>query len=382
MKFRSLHKWTLGNTTDGLLFFAQRLDELLFDFSLDSFKPPALNPPFLCVEALSLIDDIEAGVIEATNLNHVLEELIWSVQRDTVSKKLLDVKIESHVLLHEVPLAQKRIRLEVLSKTLNSTRYIEKCNELTKEAIAKCCKKDIDKYARSLVTCLINIGLSKTFLYRQVKEYFFQGDVPKITGANDVDGFLEKIYPTVHAFEVYFIVSGQIRTVHKSINGFGIEIMENVPSALSEFATLHGFSKKEDQVFVHVSDINAFDAHAARAEAERRIETLKDLFTLFFHRNSLYWETKTLISQCCSDRLEVIGRRRSSMEKSFDMNPVYAAKRLNWMLDNFALKFGGSFDKFNRIVDLHGICVSNEVPENQLLNLWISLETLVPSNAT
>lgn len=128
-------------------------------------------------------------------------------------------------------------------------------------------------------------------------------------------------------------------------------------------------------------DIQSFDAYSARTRAERRIDTLKDMFTLFFHRNELKWRPTTLISQCCTEVPALVGAPKSSMEKAFDMNPVHASKRLNWMLSNLALKFGGSFDKFNRIVDLHGICVTNEVPENQLLNLWISIETLVPSHS-
>jgi len=40
---------------------------------------------------------------------------------------------------------------------------------------------------------------------------------------------------------------------------------------------------------------------------------------------------------------------------------------------------GNSFIRFHRAVDLHAIGATNELPENQLLNVWIALETLVPS---
>ena len=39
-----------------------------------------------------------------------------------------------------------------------------------------------------------------------------------------------------------------------------------------------------------------------------------------------------------------------------------------------------SFERFNRVVDLHGISLINDIPENQLLNIWISLETITPTH--
>ena len=381
MKFRSLHKWVLSESVCGLLFFAQRLDELLFDYSLDSHKPAALNPPFLCIEALKLIDDIEDELIDDANLVHVLEELRWAIQNDKISKSLLDVPLEHYVLEHDAPLSQKRLRLEVLSKTLDPNRYLEKCRSLLKQATEKSGKKEIDSYARTLVTCLVNIGLSKAFLYRKTKEFFFFGDAPVITKPDDIELFFAEIEPTIHDFDVYFLVSKDIRTVKKSIEAFRIDILDSTPQLLTAFAEANNFVPSADEALVQVRDIQSFDAYSARTKAERRIDTLKDLFTLFFHRNELRWKPATLISQCCTEIPAVIGAPKSAMEKAFDMNPVHASKRLNWMLKNLALKFGGSFDKFNRIVDLHGICVTNEVPENQLLNLWISIETLVPSHS-
>ena len=356
------------------------MDELLFDYSLDTHKPSALNPPFLCIEALKLIKDIDGKLIDEANLLHVLDELRWAIQNDKISKSLLDVPLEQYVLAHEAPLSQKRLRVEVLSKTLDPNRYLEKSRSLLKNAIKENKKKDIDSFARNFVTCLVNIGLSKAFIYKKTKEFFFIGDTPTITKPDDIELFFSEIEPTIHEFDVYFIVSDEILTVRKSIEEFSIEILDNMPPLLSELAEANNFIPNTNEALVQVRDIRSFDAYSARIKAERRIDTLKDLFTLFFHRNELRWRSTTLISQCCTEAPSLITPPKSAMDKAFDMNPNHASKKLNWMLRNLALQFGGSFDQFNRIVDLHGICVTNEVPENQLLNLWISIETLVPSH--
>jgi hypothetical protein len=380
MKFRSLHKWEIGESLHGLLFFAQRLDELLFDYSLDTYKPAALNAPYLCGEALSLIKDIDDGLVDEANLVHVLDELVWAIRSDKVAKSLLDVELEQYVLnTDKATLHQKRLRLEVLQKTLEPNRYLEKCHTLLREEVISCSKKGIDGLARSLATTLVNIGVSKAFLYSKTQEYFFRGDTPRITNPNQIDEFLELITPTYHDFDVFFVVSKQVREVSTSIKAFKISILDTLPEEVAEYANARGFTKTDNEAFVQVTEIRSFDCSSAREEADRRLDTLKDLFTLFYHKNQITWREETLIRQCCLDAPMILGHPKSAMEKAFDMNPQRASKQLNWLIRNLALKFGGSFKRFNRIVDLHGMCVTNDVSENQLLNLWISLETLVPS---
>jgi hypothetical protein len=381
MKFRDLSKWTVNESVHGLIFFAQRLEELLFDYTLDSYKPSALNPPFLCIEALRVIEDIEEEALDPSNLTHVLDELVWAIREDKVSKTLLDVDLDQYVLRsEETPLAQKKIRLEVLSRTLEPRRYLEQCCKLLKEATIKNGKSDINTLARILVTTLVNMGLSKAFLYQKSKEYFFLGDSPKISSPNDLDPFVSSIMPVTHDFDVFFIVSDDVKQVAESIKPFRIEMVDKLPDNLIPFAESRGFAPSPDEVLIKIDHIRAYDCYTARERAERQIDTLKDLFTLFFHKNALRWQESTLISQCCIDAPAIVRTPKSSMDKAFDMRPAWASKQLNWLISNLALRFGGSFDKFNRIVDLHGTCVSNLIPENQLLNLWISLETIVPSH--
>lgn len=40
---RSIKNWEKGENIQGLLYFVQRMDELLFHHSLDTYKSPTLN---------------------------------------------------------------------------------------------------------------------------------------------------------------------------------------------------------------------------------------------------------------------------------------------------------------------------------------------------
>lgn len=382
MKFRNLYKWSLSESLEGLVFLAQRLDELLYEYTLDSYKPAALNAPFLCIEALEIIRDIENETIDEAHLVNILDELKWAISTDPIAKKVLDAPLDQYLLNTQEPLHKRKLRMEVLSKTLGWHKYFSACCTFLKEAVVNKQKKNIDLYAKTLISTLINLGISKTFLREKTHEFFYEGEEKSIISVDILDAFFDIISPRVHHFDVYFVVSNDVKIIENSIRPFSIEIIDTLPEDLRAFATANSFIAKENETLVLIDDIETFDAYTARKMAERRIDMLKDMLTIFSHKNDLRWRDNTLIVQCCTEQPTIVGRPRNSMEKSNDMHTQRASKRLNWMLSEMAFGYhSDSFEKFNRIVDLHGICVSNEIPENQLLNLWISIETLVPSQS-
>lgn len=382
MESFKLDKWSLNESLYGLLFFAQRICELLSHFSLDTYKPPTLNAPFFCKEALDLIKEIDRGLINEANLEIVLNELMWTIKNDKVSKSLLDAELNQYIQnTSKVTLSQKRLNLEVLQNTLEPYRYLKKCQFLLKEAITNGHKekKKIDLLTRSLVTTLINIGFNKTFLYEKTKKYFFYDSDIKIVTIDQIDDFFKLIHPFHHQFEVFCIVSDHIKEISTSIAQFSIKIFDTLPKDFSSFQEAQNFKKNINEVFVKIENITDLDHISASNMADQRLDQVKDLFTLFYHSNKITWKDIKLIKQCCVTGLTIIGRSRNHMEIDSNINPRRASKDLNWLINNFSLKASSSREKFNRVVDLHGICTTTEIPENQLLNLWISLEMIVPS---
>ncbi|MBO0613792.1 hypothetical protein [Thiothrix fructosivorans] len=382
MRFRSLQKWDLNPSLDGLLFFAQRLDELLFDYTLDSYKPSALNAPFLCIEALKLIRDIEEERIEKTNLSHVMSELEWSVNNDEIAKKLLDLNASYYILKDDsVPLVEKRHRLNILGKTLEPSRYLKRCKEELFDAIENSRKKEIDSFARNFTTTLINFGYSRTFLYNSTLDFFFFGNDRKINSVELLNVFFDKFCAKAHTYEVLFLVSPLIKVVIDSVKAFNIEITDNIPEHFSSLVEKYKFEKEnDDQEYVLVKSVKALDHHAARLVAEKKLDNLTDLFSLFYHKNQISWNEKVIVvKKCCDKKSALVNLPKGVMEKGFDQKEGKASKELNRLISNFSMIDRESFQKFNRVADLHGVCISNNIVENQLVNLWTSIETLVPS---
>ncbi|WAK02366.1 hypothetical protein [Methylobacter sp. YRD-M1] len=361
-----------------VFFFAQKLDELYFDYTLDTYKPPALNSIYLCREAIDLINDIEEDLIDENNLIHVMEELEWSLNQDIVAKALISAPIKKFIQFGEnVKLSDTKVRLEVLERILNPHHYIKECQIALKENIEKKSKKRINELSRVYASTLINNGVSKQHLYEKTQEFFFNGQ--EISYLEQIDEYFESVSFTTHHFEIYFIVSKLITRVQDSIDAFHLKVINSLPEPAQRAADIFKLHPNQNEVWVEIENIVACDRHSARKEAESNLDMVRDLFLFFSHKNRIDWRNETVITQCCDEEPVVIRKPKNSMEKCFDLRPQDASNRLNDLIKYIGLH-GNSFVKFNRAVDLHGIGSTNDLSENQLLNIWIALETLVPSH--
>ncbi|PKG85743.1 hypothetical protein CXF85_02840 [Colwellia sp. 75C3] len=384
MRFRSLEKWEVSPEIEGLIFFAQRAEELLFDYTVDSYKPMSLNAPFLCEEALSVIGDIKKELLDKANLRPILEELSWSLKHDMVAKSLLDLPYESYILSEEnSSIEEIEIKLSVLRRTLDSYRYIDECLDLLYIAIENKKKKDIDSIARLLFTNLINQGMSKSYLSKKTLDFFFVGNAPqKITNCEAFKDYVDAIYPKSHKFEMYFWVSGLIDVVSESTEAFGIEVLDELPE---EVAGKLPKSKTDIPSITYkkiakVSGFRALDWYSAKEIAEKKLSRLRDLYNLYHHKSKIEWDDKVVVVQCCEDEPRTLGVLNSPIEKIEDERPEQASRKLNRLLKNINLS-RGSFEKFNRAVDFHSLSANTRDVENQLLNLWIGLETITPTHS-
>lgn len=251
--------------------------------------------------------------------------------------------------------------------------------ELTEKIAAKE-KQAIDILTRTLITTLINSGVSKQFLYNKVLEHFFH-DGGQIEDFSAAQAFFDVITPRHHRFDVLLLVSKNIKEVASSIKVFRLAMPADLPEEVRNEAATHEFEPTADEIYVQSLDIDALDAYSARQGAIRNLDGLGDLLALFQHRSRISWRHEAIVMQkCCAKTVQWITPPRGPMEKAADLRPEKAAKELKTLLKSFSAK-GLSFRKFNRVADIHGICINHNIVDNQLVNLWTALETLTPSHS-
>jgi hypothetical protein len=223
------------------------------------------------------------------------------------------------------------------------------------------------------------MGVSKKFLFNKTYEYFFALEGPSIDAPDRVRSFLQELSPLRHHFIVYLVVPDLFRTLNTAAKSFDVKVLDTLPPQAAALAATNGFAARTDECFVEVGNITGYDVYSAQEEAAATLDKVSDLFTLFYHKGKVASKGRAIVEQCCLDGPVLVEVSAGPMQKAFDMQVGRASRELNQLLENFAAS-DASRDKFFRVADLHGICVSSDVVDNQLVNLWTALETLVPTH--
>ncbi len=382
MKFRTLKNWENPTELEGLVFFAQLLEELLFDYSLDTYKPSAMNSCTLCLEALSLIKDIESEIIDKSNLSHVLEELVLNLKKDEVVGKLLDIDLSTataRLLNKDVTVNEKKTIVELIHYQIYEEVYKETTEELLIEAVKNGREKNrIRSLTRSYITTLINMGYSTRYLYPTARKFFYWSD-QIMRSSDDIKKFFNLVSGEEIEYKAVFKASLIFKEIEDSCTDFKITIGDTLDEKLSEYAESKNFEIDENGTYLLVDSISALDVYSARDEAERKIERLSTLTNLFHHKEVPYWEEKALLINVNTETPRLVPSSQNPMLMCSDLRTKEAAIHLNSFIKDFSLREMHSFQKFTRAAELHALALRSDSPENQLLNLWIGLETLTPS---
>lgn len=240
------------------------------------------------------------------------------------------------------------------------------------DAVEKKQKKRINYLSGSYITTLINIGYQKNYIHFRLRKLFFDKRRP-INSLETLNDFFDEFDLELKDYKVIFKGSKLLNEIKDSCQSFDITITDDFAF---EGPNGKGFAnqKTEDEVFVICDEISALDGIAAKVNAERKIGRIVNLFTYFHHKEVPHWSNDAIVIR---NGLEhPVKKHTSPMVKIPDMRPGKAAKDLNEVLKNFNLE-SRSLKKFNRAFDLHGLAVSGEEVENQILNTWIAFETMI-----
>ncbi|MDT0539077.1 HEPN domain-containing protein [Croceitalea sp. P059] len=378
MKKGNLKNWKTDGSEELELFFAQRLNELLFDYTLDSYKYYALNINLLLFEALRRINKIKNDLTEDINLKEIVEEINLKARTDIVTKSILGPKYQIYFPLKiENNKSKFKIDLEILSNKLSLNQIIPELFRLIEKEFDSGSKINLNILASQFVTALINVGFHQSYIYHQVNFYFFGGRLQKNRGLTH---FFKYFKPEKKDFTVYVKVSDSFNEIKEICSKYKLEILnelelENCNQKTIEFIS----SKNENEVFAKCTEIIAFDSQSARLKAIKLLNVLASFFSYFHHKNPPTIDRTAVIF--FDNKHFLIEPTTSPMAKGEDMSHKAAAE----MLESFLKKFGvetASRLKFNRAVNLHSLAIQSDSNENRLLNLWITYETLYGTGKT
>lgn len=382
MKNKSLVGWNFSSKLDGLIVFANLIDEMTFNYTYDSYKTPALNIISLLDEAEETVLDIEKGMIKEEGVRSVLEELTHSFKTDKVISDVLQGMGLSH--LAENPWMNfthtEILNCIALLKQLNvGDVYFMKLKERLSNFIKVGKeKKEIENLTRIFVTHLKYMGYSEEYIYA-VNQNFFFSSMTNIVDENAVDLYLTLYDGSIKSYKVVNIGNPLFKSL-KNAFGKDHDVVDDKLQLPFSNPVVNRFiqRRKNSQMFI-ITDVKAKDPYTARQLSLQRIHRHSKTFRFYHHKDELSIQNECLVIEKNSLTVIPIKKPIDNIRRCEDMKP-FAASVMTSKTYNRLSYSPESIQRIDSSKQLHENALITDNLENQFVNLFTALEVLIPKD--
>lgn len=370
--------WNNDPELDGLLLFAQLVEEMLFDYTIDSYKAPVLNSHSLCNELQIALIEVDDGFVKKKAIEPIMDELLWNLKNDLVAKNILGNR---HLTIINNLSSSSDHKILSYVETLGSLFYSKYFNEIKKQLIKSVNtprdKSRITILSQLFVSELLAQGYSQQYIFFETKNYFFSEK--QITLPSQIEQYLNIFNLKTEKWEI--LLKGESDFEHAKELKFDIdfEITRDIPTPRTRYIREEKFLTKceEFPIYIIFKNINALDPFHARDEAETLLQSINNFAAYSIHKEKLHWEKSALVYSN-SNHFKIVDPRVSPIYKISDSKIEELPKIIESVKNIFneldPVSIYCIFNSFN----FHSSAIQTKSSENQLMNLWTALESLLP----
>jgi hypothetical protein len=381
MQIKNIANWNYTPQMEGLLFFANIIDEMTFNYTLDSFKASVHNVFSLISECIETINDIQDETIRKGALPPILEEINDAIIHDHFFNIVLQSK-GYDLLVPKIIANTPNKELKLILEMLLSKEVFEQYNDCLKAELSDLIKtkpnhkKNIEKYSRLFVAQMRFMGYPNASVYMKNKDFFF-GNASNIQSVNDIDAFFslfdfkrQEYSVCLFGNKLYSYLSNALQQVQISItNTF------NLSSWNSAYSNISITRNKGQYIII---DIEAMDEYHAFERAKAKLVHFTSLFSFYHHKDQFKLIRNESVVRRKSDgacfRWAI---PESSIMACEDTYPTFASNIYQQAINRIQLD-GDSFERFTKTIRLHDSAIRSSHTENQFLNLFTAFEVLIP----
>jgi len=395
MSIPLLQKWQNTDDTEGLLFFAQALTEMLEDNSLDSYKAPALNLHLAFWELATMLKLFVEGRVRKGALSFSLEECNHRISKDIIfadHKKRLFSKYLSQITEAIENKNEDNINKNILLSIASAATadLTDSYWESLKNKLLSACsdgyqKKTILHLTLEFATELGNLGFSKQYILAKTRKFFFSTNAAPetITNNDQISDFIDIFEVESQNWEVCFIGNATGKSALTHMKRFGIKKIIKRPKRFARNPKFTKFlkSKTKGSIVYSINDRPAKDPHKARARAEAQLNFYTDVCR--FHKHDAVFEFKdtAFVYSLKTKEAYNIPRPPKPMECGATFRNAENEEAIENTLEilsgsHFSIN---SIRDFHKVLDFHHAAMTSTDHENQLLDLWAALEGFLPA---
>ena len=211
MKYWIPQNWDDSFDHEGLLFFVQRTQEMLFHFSNAIYRAPVHNTLTLIREFLYTYREVLSEEVKSYQLLPIFKEIEYSFSNDKIIRDNLNDSF-----IEEISTQMRSFSEETSQNLVN---YIHKIIEphylswtiayLRKHIPCGNHKKEIEYGARCWISQIIMNGYSGEFIYNYIEDFFIDSSINSL---DDLALFFDRFDFEKRNYKVYMQVSDSIST--------------------------------------------------------------------------------------------------------------------------------------------------------------------------
>ena len=388
MQKPELENWDYKPELEGLLIFAQSLDEMLFHHTVDSFKAPALNTHTNAIEFQFLISQCILERIAFGTLQPISEELRDRIRTDPA----IDIKGNSifrvfvkriEDLLNKNELKKLFSLCDVLISELDKEYWNEILEKIDKYIRQPKEKEKIIALASSFITEAEYRGFSRSYIYFKVQEFFFSKYElsERISSVDSIKEFLKAFSSQSRKFRIVFRGSEAFNKTKEYSEIFRIKVTSTLPEKLPEKAKENKFLKQDRNypLYIYCDNVEEKDPITAKDVVKNRVEFLAAFYSFICHDEDIRISDDAFYVSENSDDFALLKPYPNPMKRAAQrghgdesINDLIEILQGNRFKENEHILFG-------RSINYHRAAIEAKTPENQLLDLWASLEGFLPS---
>ena len=376
MQMKDLSMWKYDESMECMLFFAQRINELLFHHTTDTYRCSAVSLRGLAHEFCSVYNDSVKGIINSKNLIHIVDEFNSRLQKDSIAKDILTPEyVERFNKKHgnwDMKTQYQNIRY-IGRKLSNFVYYNAIVYDLKKLIKENKQKKSINELSSLWVRETIDIGYNENYIYKILHKVFFHDDV---TSLNSIDTFFDYFDFSVNEYDVYIGFSKNISAMKNLFEK--IQVRESNILLLSSDEVPSGIKTKNQVSFLKFQAIKTFDMFSAYNIAYEIASCVVNSYGFFRHNP---YNIKTYGQVVTNDRsITKISNKHLLKNRVSSLSQLNSEKNADALLVALFTNIKNQQD-FNKIIKIHNAAICSESINDSLLSLWSILESLIEDNS-
>lgn len=370
-----------------LLMFIQTLEEVLFYYSFESYKLPALNSHFLCFDIFQTKINIDQKAITEGNFIPLAEEFEDVLENDVVLKRILPsagmllkkrdklrnlvdyTKLDNKVKINKYTEAAEYIKEICGANNVYLTAVFDLLlDSVFSESSDYEILKTIYSSTRILATELVNGGYSPEYISQVLKNMFLNNKKAVLGVRQELIDFFNEFSFEKKSYQVLFGINAETAMILKHMK----DVTVKTPS--KELRKILDLKHRGDSAVELL--VEELDRYEAVDRAYIYLNTIVGLHRISQHHRPIYVKPIAQINQI-DEEFNKVSCNIVKIRKNILLRANNESQIQSYFFDDQLLNNIDPPESFFRAVSLHNSALDSKEPSNQLLDLWTAVETLV-----